>query len=107
MVAMRVVITRDEFSAEELRAKARRESDGRIRVRMLMIAHILDGVDREAAARMLLGKPATTGRNDTTRKASRDWAIAGALAGRRSWMRRRLSTSSSGSARGRISTEMG
>ncbi len=48
---MAVVITRDEFSAEELRAGARRERDGR--VRMLMIAHLLDGVDREAAARMV------------------------------------------------------
>lgn len=50
---MPVVITRDELSAEELRAEARRERDGRIRVRMLMIAHMLDGVDREAAARMV------------------------------------------------------
>jgi len=48
---MPVVITRDEFSAEELRAGARRERDGR--VRMLMIAHMLDGVDREEAARMV------------------------------------------------------
>ncbi len=48
---MPVVITRDEFSAEELRAEARRERDGR--VRMLMIAHMLDGVDREAASRMV------------------------------------------------------
>lgn len=50
---MPVMITRDEFSAEELRGKARRERDGRVRVRMLMIAHMLDGVDREEAARMV------------------------------------------------------
>jgi transposase len=62
-MAMPVVITRDEFSAEELRAKARRERDGRIRVRMLMIAHMLDGVDREAAARMV----------GLARQASYDW----------------------------------
>ncbi len=47
------MITRDEFSAEELRGKARRERDGRVRVRMLMIAHMLDSVDREEAARMV------------------------------------------------------
>ncbi len=50
---MPVMITRDEFSAEELRGAARRERDGRVRVRILMIAHMLDGVDREEAARMV------------------------------------------------------
>ncbi len=48
---MPVMIMRNELSAEELRGKARRERDGR--VRMLMIAHMLDGVDREEAARMV------------------------------------------------------
>ncbi len=36
---------------QELRGKARRERDDRVRT--LMIAHMLDGVDREEAARMV------------------------------------------------------
>ncbi len=60
---MPVLNIRDEFSSEELRAEARHERDGRIRVRLLMIAHMLDGVDRDAAARMV----------GLARQASYDW----------------------------------
>ncbi len=60
---MPVLITRDESSSEELRAEARHERDGRVRVRVLMITHMLDGVDRDAAARMV----------GLSRQASYDW----------------------------------
>ncbi len=57
---MPVVITRDEFSGQELRALARRERDGRVRVRLLLICHLVDGLDREAAARVVgLGRQAS------------------------------------------------
>ena len=56
---MPVVITRDELSGQELRALARGERDGRVRVRLLLIAHLVDGLDREAAARAVgLGRQA-------------------------------------------------
>ena len=53
------VITRTERSASELRQLARRERDGRVCVRLLLIAHLLDGMAREDAARAVgLGRQA-------------------------------------------------
>jgi transposase len=53
------VITREDWSASELRQLARRERDGRVCVRLLMIAHLLDGMAREDAARAVgLGRQA-------------------------------------------------
>jgi transposase len=43
---------RDDLSASELRALARRESKGRVAARMFAIAHALDGVSRAEAARL-------------------------------------------------------
>lgn len=56
---MPIVITRGDLSGQDLRALARRESDGRVRVRLLLICHLLDGLDRDAAARAVgLGRQA-------------------------------------------------
>lgn len=43
---------REDLSVGELRALARRESKGRVAVRMFAIAHALDGVSRAEAARL-------------------------------------------------------
>jgi transposase len=43
---------RDDLSARELRALARRERDGRAAARMYAIAHTLDGLNRAEAARL-------------------------------------------------------
>ncbi|WP_448192954.1 helix-turn-helix domain-containing protein [Azospirillum sp. sgz301742] len=43
---------REDLSASELRALARRESKGRVAARMFAIAHALDGVSRAEAARL-------------------------------------------------------
>lgn len=42
---------REDLSAFELRALARRESEGRVAARLFAIAHALDGVSRAEAAR--------------------------------------------------------
>jgi transposase len=57
------VLAKDDLTATELRALARREPDGRVRVRLLLIAHLADGWEREAAA-------AAVG---LARQASYDW----------------------------------
>jgi transposase len=43
---------RDDLSARELRALARRERDGRAAARMYAIAHALEGISRAEAARL-------------------------------------------------------
>ena len=45
-----IKITRTDMSAKDLRRAAKRTKDGRV-VRLLAIALVLDGVDRETAAR--------------------------------------------------------
>lgn len=54
---------RKDMTATVLRKKARSEKDGRIAARLLGIANVLDGMDRDAAAR-------TVG---MTRQTLRDW----------------------------------
>jgi transposase len=49
---MPALVIRDDISAEELRRQARRESDGRVSVRLIAIANALDGMDRASAARL-------------------------------------------------------
>ena len=44
---------RQDLSADELRALARREKDGRAVKRMLAIAHALEGMERAEAARLV------------------------------------------------------
>ena len=50
--AMPALRIRDDISAEELRRRARRESDGRVSARLIAIANALDGIDRASAARL-------------------------------------------------------
>lgn len=47
---MAVAITRTDFSARELRAKAAKTADAKAARRMLAIAMVLDGLDRKTAA---------------------------------------------------------
>ena len=56
---------RRDISAVVLRKKARQESSGSVAARMFGIANILDGLDREAAARQA----------GMTRQTLRDWVI--------------------------------
>jgi hypothetical protein len=48
---MTVGITRDDYSADQLRAEAGRCKDGPAARRMLAIAHVLDGARRGGAVR--------------------------------------------------------
>ncbi len=48
---MALAVTRDEFSAAELRREARRSKDNRQARRLLAIAMVLDGASRDDAAR--------------------------------------------------------
>ena len=48
----RAVPIRHDISADELRRRAKRETDGRAARRMLAIAAVLDGASCEAAARL-------------------------------------------------------
>jgi len=43
---------RDDISPEELRRRARQESDGRVAARLFAIANALEGMDRASAARL-------------------------------------------------------
>src|SRR5215467_12828563 len=43
---------RDDISPEELRRRARQESDGRVVARLIAIANALEGMDRASAARL-------------------------------------------------------
>ena len=49
---MPALAIRDDISAEELRRQARRESDGRVGIRLTAIANALNGMDRARAARL-------------------------------------------------------
>jgi transposase len=62
MTALRI---RDDLSADELRRRARAEGDGRVAARMFAIAHALDGMRREQAARLA----------GMDRQVLRDWVV--------------------------------
>ena len=49
---MCVLAIRDDISPQELRRRARQESDGRVAARLLAIANALEGMDRASAARL-------------------------------------------------------
>src|SRR5260370_18258156 len=49
---MSALSIRDDIGSEELRRRARRESDGRISARLIAIANALEGVERASAARL-------------------------------------------------------
>ena len=49
---MCALVIRDDISPEELRRRARQESDGRVAARLFAIANALDGMDRATAARL-------------------------------------------------------
>ena len=49
---MPALAIRGDIGSEELRRRARRESDGRIRARLIAIANALEGMDRASAARL-------------------------------------------------------
>src|SRR5262244_4580486 len=49
---MPALAIRGDIGSEELRRRARRESDGRISARLIAIANALDGMDRATAARL-------------------------------------------------------
>ena len=49
---MCAVTIRDEVSPQELRRRARQESDGRVAARLFAIANALEGMDRASAARL-------------------------------------------------------
>ena len=59
-----IKITRTDMSAKDLRRAAKRTKDGRVVRRLLAIALVLDGVDRETAARS----------SGMDRQTLRDWA---------------------------------
>jgi hypothetical protein len=43
---------RDDIGSEELRRRARPESDGRVRARLIAIVNAVEGMDRASAARL-------------------------------------------------------
>jgi transposase len=43
---------RDDIGPQELRRRARQESDGRVAARLIAIANALEGMDRASAARL-------------------------------------------------------
>lgn len=49
---MSALSIRDDIGSEELRRRARRESDGRVSARLIAIANALEGMDRASAARL-------------------------------------------------------
>src|SRR6516225_5465796 len=49
---MPALAVRDDIGSEELRRRARRESDGRVSARLIAIANALEGMDRANAARL-------------------------------------------------------
>src|SRR5262249_41559254 len=49
---MSALSIRDDIGSEELRRRARRESDGRVSARLIAIANALEGMDRASAARV-------------------------------------------------------
>jgi hypothetical protein len=48
---MSALSIRDDIGSQELRRRARRESDGRVSARLIAIANALEGMDRASAAR--------------------------------------------------------
>ena len=49
---MSALSIRDDIGSQELRRRARRESDGRVSARLIAIANALEGMDRASAARL-------------------------------------------------------
>jgi len=49
---MYAVAIRDDISPQELRRRARQESDGRVAARLFAIVNALEGMDRASAARL-------------------------------------------------------
>ena len=49
---MCALVIRDDISPEDLRRRARQESDGRVAARLIAIANALEGMDRASAARL-------------------------------------------------------
>jgi hypothetical protein len=49
---MSALSIRDDIGSEELRRRARRESDGRVSARLIAIVNALEGIDRASAARL-------------------------------------------------------
>jgi len=49
---MPALAIRGDMNSEELRRRARRESDGRVSARLIAIANALEGMDRASAARL-------------------------------------------------------
>jgi hypothetical protein len=49
---MSALSIRDDIGSQELRRRARRESDGRVSARLIAIANALEGMDRANAARL-------------------------------------------------------
>jgi len=60
---MCALVIRDDISSEELRRRARQESDGRVAARLFAIANALEGMDRASAADWpaWTGRPCATG----------------------------------------------
>jgi transposase len=56
---------RTDIEAAELRRLARRERDGRVAARLMALANVLDGMSREAAARVA----------GMDRQTLRDWVV--------------------------------
>jgi hypothetical protein len=57
---------RDELTPEALRRRARPEPNRRAALRMLAVAHALEGMSRAEAARLWSGKPCATPWSATT-----------------------------------------
>src|ERR1700757_2083998 len=49
---MSALAIRDDISSEELRRRARRERDGRVSARLIVLANALEGMDRASAVRL-------------------------------------------------------
>ena len=75
---------RDDLTPEALRRRARHEPNRRAALRMLAIAHALDGMSRAEAARlagMERAKPCATPWSATTPRGSRDCTTGPSPAG--------------------------
>ena len=49
---MPALAIRGDIDSEELRRRARRERDGRVRARLIVLANALEGMDRASAVRL-------------------------------------------------------
>ena len=74
---MSALSIRDDIGSQELRRRARRESDGRVSARLIAIANALEGMDRGAQHGWpgWTARPCATGFTATTQKGLRDCAI--------------------------------